>query len=491
MGALVSSEDEAEDVYMEQPDATVTEESYSQHATKETFQSIAGGVVRQQGDGMEGPANQSLPSDTLPKTGSMTNSSTSIPDGRLTLAKLPKTLSDPCLSLARLPPITDNVELKPKLPTKPLVQEKAKVYPKGSYPPTVKKAREPKFVPYEPYKGAVTPLRSQAKHVERASAERKKSVVEESTANTILDKSHISSTNEEAEDAVTADKEPMSDQLSSNFRTMLDIKEKELDHLKAALENSQKQLKIQTQVNGEVKRLLVASVGEDIEARVDFLTQDKARLAADVVNYNNKISRDWEEKEALSVESDIWRSKFLASTLILEELTRGKQTSETRCHQLEHAARRILLERNQMRSSLSSSVQIISRLNAAFDPLSRGHGCNGPPAAEDLLQRAAALNNSCSVLRDRLIGDDAAKTSDKYASAMSPVHESLDTPAERELRHLLAVPAVADNRLPEQATTSLSKGARSLLLKMGDQAQSPGKNDFSTCSHCNGTVHIV
>jgi hypothetical protein len=45
------------------------------------------------------------------------------------------------------------------------------------------------------------------------------------------------------------------------------------------------------QVNAEVKKLLVASVGEDIEARVDFLTQDKARLAADVVQYNNKISR--------------------------------------------------------------------------------------------------------------------------------------------------------------------------------------------------------
>ena len=44
-------------------------------------------------------------------------------------------------------------------------------------------------------------------------------------------------------------------------------------------------------MNSEVKRLLVASVGEDIEARVDFLTQDKARLAADVITYNNKISR--------------------------------------------------------------------------------------------------------------------------------------------------------------------------------------------------------
>ena len=46
--------------------------------------------------------------------------------------------------------------------------------------------------------------------------------------------------------------------------------------------------KIQTKVNEEVKRLLVASVGEDIEAKVEFLTQDKARLAADVLEYNNR-----------------------------------------------------------------------------------------------------------------------------------------------------------------------------------------------------------
>ena len=44
-------------------------------------------------------------------------------------------------------------------------------------------------------------------------------------------------------------------------------------------------LLMEIQVNSEVKKLLVASVGEDIEARVDFLTQDKARLAADVMQY--------------------------------------------------------------------------------------------------------------------------------------------------------------------------------------------------------------
>jgi hypothetical protein len=125
-------------------------------------------------------------------------------------------------------------------------------------------------------------------------------------------------------------------------------------------------------VNSEVKKLLVASVGEDIEAKVDYLTQDKARLAADMRQFSfqvpgdnfcsfsrstnkafgchserldnldvgiemlyhwrllrirpyigevhlgrvtfflTQISKDFEEKEKLSVQSDVWKSKFLA-----------------------------------------------------------------------------------------------------------------------------------------------------------------------------------
>ena len=43
-------------------------------------------------------------------------------------------------------------------------------------------------------------------------------------------------------------------------------------------------------MNSEVKKLLVASVGEDIEAKVDYLTQDKARLAADIRQFSNQGS---------------------------------------------------------------------------------------------------------------------------------------------------------------------------------------------------------
>ena len=87
---------------------------------------------------------------------------------------------------------------------------------------------------------------------------------------------------------------------------------------------AEKQLRIQIQVNSEIKKLLVASVGEDIEAKVDFLTQDKARLSADIRQYSSKISRDFEEKEKLYVESDLWKSKFLASSVIVDELARWK-----------------------------------------------------------------------------------------------------------------------------------------------------------------------
>merc|ERR1719193_1355195 len=126
---------------------------------------------------------------------------------------------------------------------------------------------------------------------------------------------------------------------------MLDAKENEIEQLRHVLESAEKQLKIQTQVNSEIKKLLVASVGEDIEARVDFLTQDKARLAADVMQYSNRVASEWEARDALGVESDVWKSKYLASSVIVEELEKSRQEASARAEALEHAARRLLGER--------------------------------------------------------------------------------------------------------------------------------------------------
>ena len=58
-----------------------------------------------------------------------------------------------------------------------------------------------------------------------------------------------------------------------NVRDYVMERQSEIAKLRRELDERDKQLRIQTQVNTEVKRLLVASAGEDIEAKLDFLTQ--------------------------------------------------------------------------------------------------------------------------------------------------------------------------------------------------------------------------
>jgi len=469
MGALVSSEDDegivgSEDEPLKAP---LQPEMTGIPAT------TTGDSERQQGDGMEVPTSRKPTADDTAVKSSPAEILSLLPPSPAPL------LRDTSLSITKLPPILDKVELVPHLPNAPLVLEKPKVYPKGRFPPGVKKNREPKFVPYEPYKGAVTSFTD--KNVGRRSPEKKLDCSKAPDSSTKI----VENVDESFEDGEPVGPEAgqrISSELETNYRMMLDAKEKELEQLRNALENSEKQVKIQTQVNSEVKRLLVASVGEDIEARVDFLTQDKARLAADVITYNNKISRDWEEKEALHVESDIWRSKFLASTLILEEVSRTKQNNEARCQQLEHASRRLLVERNEVRGLLATSQAVVAKLIASFDPLSRN---NPLSPGLDIIRQAELLSKSCQTLCDRLVGDGPTRPEN-----IPQIHH-VDSPAEKELRKLLSHHACSDSNIPEQASSSLTKGARSLLLKMGDKAQSPEKSEFSTCSHCNGSVQIV
>lgn len=77
------------------------------------------------------------------------------------------------------------------------------------------------------------------------------------------------------------------------------------------------QLKFQTQVNTELKGLLVHCLGEDLQAKVNNLTEDKMKIA-------NSLSTNTEQIEFLASQSEVWRSKFLASSLMVEELAKMK-----------------------------------------------------------------------------------------------------------------------------------------------------------------------
>jgi len=471
MGSAYSSEDEADRSFDKRSSAFNREvKLVPPRAASEVG---AGGVAaREDGDGMEKPTEAtSPPQETGPAL-----VPASVPDPIPPLAPAPDLkellgVSPVKTSSPELAPIQQRrLDLSPTETKEPLVAERAKVYPRGSFPPSVRKRKEPKFVPYEPYRGAVAFMESGRREQHRAA----RAASEESEAGL----------------GEEAGAEPgISPELEANYRLMLELKEKEIARLGDKLQQAEKQLKIQAKVNTEVKKLLVASVGEDIEARVDFLTQDKARLAADVVEYNNRIASDWETKEALGVESDVWRSKFLASSVIVEELTRARGAATSRAEELAHLGRLVLGERGQLLLCLDTARATLASLAAKMDPLAPAPPA---PAPLDTLAAAKEVEATCRALGARLLGAEHVLA----PAPSSPGPGGPDSPAEAELRRALGRGRVGDEGGPAspEVCSQLARDARPHLLRLGDQASSPhqhSQDQFQTCSHCHGSVQNV
>lgn len=89
--------------------------------------------------------------------------------------------------------------------------------------------------------------------------------------------------------------------------------DKQLKELRKERDYFEGQLKFQVQVNTELKNLLVAAVGEDLQTRVNVLTEDKLQLARALLNSAHNLSTHTEQIEYLAGQSEVWRSKFLAS----------------------------------------------------------------------------------------------------------------------------------------------------------------------------------
>ncbi|KAK2719390.1 hypothetical protein QYM36_005020, partial [Artemia franciscana] len=121
-------------------------------------------------------------------------------------------------------------------------------------------------------------------------------------------------------------------------------------------------------VNTDLKKLLVASVGEDIEARVHFLTEDKVKLANDIRKYVDQLTIDFETKESLSVQADLWRSKYLAANVLVDELRQWKNALAQRCDQLQNCIKLLVDEHDKTRQMALGTNKNLSNLLNAFVP---------------------------------------------------------------------------------------------------------------------------
>lgn len=74
------------------------------------------------------------------------------------------------------------------------------------------------------------------------------------------------------------------------------------------------------QVNRELKKLLVASVGDDLQYHFERLAREKNQLILENEALGRNLAHTAEQLERMSIQCDVWRSKFLASRYDLDKV---------------------------------------------------------------------------------------------------------------------------------------------------------------------------
>lgn len=228
------------------------------------------------------------------------------------------------------PPVAGKmINLTPKICT----AEKKKVL-------NIRISKEPKFVPYEPYKAATNPITKNSKQIKdkfvRFTNKHLIPNVED-----LIQVNKLSITTEKNQNEQNL--QFVSNSWEEEKQTLLN----ELDMMRKKNTELENQVQFQTRVNAELKKLLVAAVGEDIETRVQLLTEDKLHLAKQLLSTAKTLSTHQEQIEWLAGQSEVWRSKFLASSMLVEDLARWKARL---CHKVTNyqSALKSLLEDNDV-----------------------------------------------------------------------------------------------------------------------------------------------
>lgn len=239
-----------------------------------------------------------------------------------------------------------------------------------------RKQKEPKFVPYEPYKCCIEPILKKKKKLKRevVKTQMSKNNVDINNLVEQMAEMRASELSKATIEAIQNDDIFISKAQWETEKGALETDIKNLRETNAHLEN---QLKFQAQVrdycsssfnsfkfffvcfkvNGELKTLLVAAVGEDLETRVQHLTEDKLQLARALLNSANHLTSHQEQTEWLSGQCEVWRSKFLASSLMVEELARWKSALTQRLHEFQENTKCLLEERKNVLNNMCKTHQ--------------------------------------------------------------------------------------------------------------------------------------
>ena len=120
-------------------------------------------------------------------------------------------------------------------------------------------------------------------------------------------------------------------------------------------------------INRELKRLLIASVGNDLEHHLQILAQEKSRMKHSLDISVHQLNLYSEENDHLSIECDIWRSKFLASRVMIDELMNEKLSYIHQYRDTLKSLKILLQEHQQLTKHMILCHQSLSHCNQYFN----------------------------------------------------------------------------------------------------------------------------
>ncbi|CAL2036196.1 unnamed protein product [Caenorhabditis brenneri] len=181
-------------------------------------------------------------------------------------------------------------------------EEEPMISTENSSPESKGKQRKTRIVPWEPYKAAVAADKKGDACPEK---------LPELIAYAMNSKSEPNNNVEMRRELRDERKHRMSiEPVNSREMEM----EQELDLLR-------KELNIEQKMNSELKRLMIATLSDELQGQVEALTEDKVRLAHRVDEYMGKLMVEDEESDRLRIDRDVWKCKFLAQSIRCDELT--------------------------------------------------------------------------------------------------------------------------------------------------------------------------
>lgn len=198
------------------------------------------------------------------------------------------------------------------------------------------------------------------------------------------------------------------------------------------------QLRVQTEVNRELKKLLVASVGDDLQYQFERLAREKNQLILENEALGRSLAHTAEQLERMSIQCDVWRSKFLASRVMAEELTNARAALQRQTREAQGAIQDLLLERDEFSRNMMLTHRSLEQLLVS---LQWGRQQTYYPSAQPLStgELAAANHKLSDAINSHLLGNTRSSSAVKSSNGSATDQQLCSTPAEKMAEKVLKI----------------------------------------------------